>query len=99
LDRRGRARVLDCAFGYLPRALGAVPILGGASFIAENVLIVLAPEYNLPYVMMPMFLAMASMALWLPIKGVDRARWDAMRRCSLLDDGRAHGHASRAPDC
>jgi hypothetical protein len=62
--------------GYLPRALGAVLILGGASFIAENLLIVLAPEYNLPYVIVPMFLAMASMALWLLIKGVDRARWD-----------------------
>ena len=65
--------------GYLPRALGAIVILGGASFIAKNFLIVLAPQYDLPYVIFPMFLAMVSMALWLLIKGVDRARWDVMQ--------------------
>jgi hypothetical protein len=65
--------------GYLPRALGAILILGGASFIAKNFLIVLAPQYDLPYVIVPMFLAMASLTLWLLIKGVDRARWDAMK--------------------
>jgi hypothetical protein len=66
--------------GYLPRALGAILMLGGASFIAENFLVVLAPRYNLPYVIAPMFLAMICLALWLLIKGVDRARWDAMGR-------------------
>lgn len=68
--------------GYLPRALGAILILGGASFITENFLVVLAPRYNLPYVIAPMFLAMICLALWLLIKGVDRARWDAMGRGS-----------------
>ncbi len=63
--------------GYLPRALGAIVILAGASFIAKNFLIVVAPRYDLPYVIAPMPLAMASMALWLLIKGVDRAQWDA----------------------
>jgi hypothetical protein len=83
------------------RALGAVLILGGARFIAENVLMVLAPEYNLPYVIMPMFLAMASMALWLLIKGVDRAQWDAMQaalfHCWMMAEHMGPG--SRAPDC
>jgi hypothetical protein len=64
--------------GYLPRALGAILILGGASFIAKNFLVVLAPQYDLPYVIVPMFLAMISLTLWLLIKGVDRARWDAI---------------------
>jgi hypothetical protein len=63
--------------GFLPRAIGAILILGGASFIAENFLLVLAPRYNLPYVIAPMFLAMASLMLWLLIKGVDRAGWNA----------------------
>jgi len=65
--------------GYLPRALGAIVMLGGASFIAKNFLVVLAPQYDLPYVIVPMFLALASLMLWLLIKGVDRARWDAMQ--------------------
>jgi hypothetical protein len=65
--------------GYLPRALGAILLLGGASFIAKNVLVVLGPQYDLPYVIVPMFVAMASLTLWMLIKGVDRARWDAMQ--------------------
>jgi hypothetical protein len=65
--------------GYLPRALGAIFILGGASFIAKNFLVVVAPQYDLPYVIFPMFLAMVSLTLWLLIKGIDRARWDAMQ--------------------
>jgi hypothetical protein len=36
-----------------------------------------------------MFLALASLMLWLLIKGVDRARWDAMQtarhRAALID--------------
>jgi Domain of unknown function (DUF4386) len=63
--------------GYLPRGLGAILIFGGASFIAKNVLVVFAPQSDLPYVIVPMFLAMVSLTFWLLIKGVDRARWDA----------------------
>ena len=63
--------------GFLPRALGAIVILAGASFIAKNFLVVVAPKYDLPYVILPMALAMVSMALWLLIKGIDRAQWDA----------------------
>ena len=61
--------------GFLPRALGVILMLGGASFIAENFLLVLAPQWHLPYVIAPMLLAMASMMLWLLIKGVDLAHW------------------------
>jgi hypothetical protein len=64
---------------YLPRALGVILILGGVSFVAENFLIVLVPRYNIPYIILPMMLAMVSMALWLLIKGVDRIRWDKMQ--------------------
>ncbi len=63
--------------GYLPRALGGIGVLGGAAFVAKNFLIVLAPQYDLPYVIAPMLLAMVSMGFWLLIKGVDRAQWNA----------------------
>jgi Domain of unknown function (DUF4386) len=63
--------------GYLPRGLDAILILGGASFIAKNFLVVLAPQYDLLYVIVPMFLAMVSLTLWPLIKGVDRARCNA----------------------
>ena len=65
--------------GYLPRVLGVIVIVGGASFIAENFLIVLAPQYHMPYIIAPMLVAMASMMLWLLFKGVDVAQWNAMQ--------------------
>jgi len=34
-------------------------------------------QSDLPYVIVPMFLAMVSLTLWMLIKGVDRAVWDA----------------------
>jgi hypothetical protein len=65
--------------GYLPRALGAFFILGGAGFIAKNILVVAVPQYDVPYVLLPMFLAWCYWVLWLLIKGIDRAQWDAKR--------------------
>jgi hypothetical protein len=73
--------------GYLPRALGAIVIIGGASFIVKNFLIVAAPRYDLPYVIFPMFVAMASLMLWLLIKGINRAQWDA-KQTALAITGR-----------
>jgi hypothetical protein len=35
------------------------------------------PQYDLPYVIAPLPLALVSMALWLLIKGIDRPQWDA----------------------
>jgi len=63
---------------YLPRSLGVVLVLGGLSFIAENIHVVVAPEFPLPFLVttVPMALAMLSMMLWLLVKGVNRARWD-----------------------
>lgn len=73
--------------GYLPRTLGAILILGGASFLAKNLLIVFWPQFDLPYVIFPMFLALASMALWMLIRGVDRSKWDTLQ----IARGRAQG--------
>ena len=69
--------------GYLPRTLGVILIFGGASFIAKNFAIVLAPKLDLPYLIFPMFLAMLSLTLWLLIRGIDRARWDAMQAAAV----------------
>ncbi len=53
-------------------------MLGGASFIADNLIVVTAPQYDLPYILVPMFVAMISWTLWLWIKGIHSARWDAL---------------------
>jgi hypothetical protein len=75
--------------GYLPRALGAIFIFGGASFIVKNFLVVVLPQYDLPYVIAPLPLALVSMALWLLIKGIDRPQWDQSRRRRHLLEERA----------
>jgi len=62
--------------GYMPLALGACFILGGAGFIAKNFLVVAVPQYDVPYVFLPMFLAWCYWVLWVLIKGIDRAQWD-----------------------
>ncbi len=64
---------------YLPRALGVIVVFGGLSFVAENLVIVLAPQYNLPYIILPMMFAMVSMALWFLTKGIHRTGWDRIR--------------------
>jgi hypothetical protein len=61
---------------FLPRWVGVIVILGGLSFVAESIVIVFAPRFNVPYLLAPMMLAMACLALWLLIKGVDPVRWD-----------------------
>jgi hypothetical protein len=52
---------------------------GGAGFVAKNILVVAVPQYDVPYVLLPMFLAWCYWVLWLLIKGIDRAQWDAKR--------------------
>jgi hypothetical protein len=70
--------------GYLPRGLGGLLMLGGAGFIAKNVLVVFAPQYDLPYVLVPMFVAMIALTLWLWIKGINPVQWDAKQAASTL---------------
>ena len=72
--------------GYLPRALGGLFMLGGVCFITKNFFVVLAPQYDLPYVLAPMFVAMIALTLWLWIKGIDRMRWDLKQSESAIVD-------------
>jgi hypothetical protein len=64
--------------GYLPRLLGIIVMIGGAGFMIKNAAVVLAPQYDSGMLLIPMFVAMLSMAGWFLIKGVDASRWDKM---------------------
>ena len=67
--------------GYLPKFLGALLTFAGLSFIARNFVAVLAPVYASDFFLLPMCVAMLSMAVWLLVKGVDVAKWgDAAAR-------------------
>jgi hypothetical protein len=61
--------------GYLPKLLGALMLLAGLGFITRNFLLVLAPSYASDLFLLPMFLAIVSLAAWLLVRGVDVAKW------------------------
>jgi hypothetical protein len=63
--------------GYLPKALGALLALAGLGFIASNFVLVLAPAYASDLLLLPMFLAVVFMTVWLLVKGVDVRKWEA----------------------
>ncbi len=61
--------------GYLPRVLGLLVLLGGAGFFAKNFVSLLAPRHDSMAYVLPMLLAMLSMALWFLIKGINTTAW------------------------
>ena len=61
---------------YLPRLLGILLVLGGASFIVRNFLLVVAPAYAFDWLFLPMFLAMVGLGGWLLFRGIDKRLWE-----------------------
>ena len=55
--------------GYLPKFLGVLFALAGFGFIARNFLFILAPQYDSPFFLLPMFLAGISATVWFLAKG------------------------------
>ena len=60
---------------YLPAWLGILVALGGAGFLAQNIVFLAAPQHDSPFFVLPTLLAMLSMAFWLLIKGINPAAW------------------------
>jgi len=66
--------------GFLPWILGALIQLAGACYLVNSFAMILAPSLAgalFPAIMLPPFVAEASLALWLLVKGVDVSRWNA----------------------
>lgn len=64
--------------GYLPKALGILMQVAGASYLTNSFALVLYPPLAsklFPAVMLPPLVAEASLALWLLLKGVDLSKW------------------------
>lgn len=61
--------------GYLPAWLGTLMLLAGAGFVAKTLTYVLAPAYSPDVLLAPMFLNIVAVALWLGLKGMDRAKF------------------------
>ncbi len=66
--------------GYLPRLVGLLIQIGGVSYVVNSVLVLLAPGLENIVFLIPAFIAELSLALWLLVKGVDTAKWEARAR-------------------
>jgi hypothetical protein len=65
--------------GYVPKAIGVMLAIAGASYLVTSFAHFLAPAAAgtlLNVLFVPIFLAELSLALWLTAKGVDAAKWD-----------------------
>jgi hypothetical protein len=64
--------------GYLPKAVGALLALAGVCYAVNSLAHFLSPPFAAlldPAIYLPIFVAELSLALWLLVKGVDRAGW------------------------
>ncbi len=62
---------------YLPKFLGLLMGIGGAGFVLRNIAMILAPQYASDVFLMLMFPGGLVMTVWLLVKGVDVAKWNA----------------------
>jgi hypothetical protein len=62
---------------YFPRWLGALLVLAGIGFITQSLLTILMPQLDSALLLAPMLLAMAALAGWLLVKGIDAQRWQS----------------------
>ena len=63
--------------GYLPKLIGVLLMIGGVGFVAKNFTMVLAPAYSSNVLIAGMFPAGLALTLWMIVKGVDVAKWEA----------------------
>ena len=63
--------------GYLPKFLGVLMAVGGIGFVLRNFAMILAPAYASDVFLMLMFPGGLIMTIWLLVKGVDVAKWNA----------------------
>jgi len=65
---------------YFPRWLGFLAVVGGIAYVINSYSVFLAPKVEdaiFPFILLPALVAELSISLWLIVKGVDVARWNA----------------------
>ena len=63
--------------GYLPKFLGVLMAVGGLGFLVRNFLLILAPAYASPLLLMLLFPGALLLMVWLLVKGVELPKWNA----------------------
>lgn len=65
---------------YLPRLLGVLMAIAGLGYLTDSFALILSPAFHatiFPASLLPAFVAESSLCLWLLVKGVDVAKWNA----------------------
>lgn len=65
--------------GYLPWIIGVLVQIGGLAYVVSSFLVLIAPDFANIAIVLPAFVAEASLALWLVIRGVDASGWEVRR--------------------
>jgi hypothetical protein len=71
---------------FLPRALGALLVIGAICYLTYSFADILAPDFAamlVPYIQIPSGVAEISLALWLLIAGVNAGRWQEQASAAL----------------
>jgi hypothetical protein len=64
--------------GFLPRAVGVLMMIAGASYLIDGFVLILSPSLAdalFPWILLPSLVGESSFCLWLLLKGVDEAKW------------------------
>jgi hypothetical protein len=61
--------------GFLPKFIGALWVLGGLGQIANTFSLILVPQFTFFWEMVPLLLAMLTLALWFLVRGIDLRKW------------------------
>ena len=65
--------------GYLPWVIELLVQIGGLAYIVSSFILLIALNLAHIAILLPAFVAEASLALWLVIKGVEASGWEARR--------------------
>lgn len=66
--------------GFLPRAIGVLMVIAGASYLVDGFTLIIAPplaDALFPWILLPALIGESSFCLWLLVRGVDPVRWSA----------------------
>src|SRR4051794_25753800 len=71
--------------GYLPRLLGVLIQIAGVAYLVNSFALLVAPAFQsriFPAILFPAFVAESSLCVWLLVKGVNVANWQAATRAA-----------------
>ncbi len=75
---------------FLPRLIGLMLVIAGASYVIDSLAYFNAPEVRqqfFPLLLLPGLVAEGSLALWLAIRGLDSDKWKAVAAASRTQGG------------